>query len=110
MKMNSRALCVTAALLLCNPTFADCFTRGPTPAELEFKKRAEVTLRQALPPAPANWTMETNADNTYDGLCKGVQDGEFPVRVRATYTFARPKEDRDRRIAENRKIDKEIEN
>jgi len=107
--MGSRAVCAIAGLLLCHLAFADCIVRTPTPDERAYRQSARATLRKALPPAPANWTMQPVDDDPYEQLCRGDREGEFSLRVHAIYTFSRPREEKERRSAEARQIGKDIE-
>jgi hypothetical protein len=111
MKMNSRAIGAMAGLLLCGPVFADCDMRDATPAELQYKARAEAALKEALPATPAKWTMKPSTKEAGRfSVCSSDKIGEFEIRVSGTYVYARAKEERDRLYAERRKVDKEIEN
>jgi len=110
MKVVARVQAAMAALCLSSAAFADCVMRDATPAELEFKARVAAALKDALPAAPAKWTMSASeVDPGAFGLCASDPTGEFAVRVIGKYTYRRPKEDGDRIYAERRKVQGEID-
>ena len=110
MKMNSRTVCAIAGLLLCGSAFADCVMRDSTAAEKQYHARALASLREALPAAPANWTMKLSPADRMDSVCADDKPGAFEVKVGAVYVWTRPKADKDRIYAERRKVDKEVDN
>ncbi|MGE5638475.1 MAG: hypothetical protein ACM30H_00125 [Clostridia bacterium] len=109
MKKNSRAAIAVAGLLMCGSSFADCVMRNTSAAEKEYNVRAQASLREALPSAPANWTMKLSPSDPMDSVCADSHPGAFEVKVAAVYVWTRPKEDKARIYAERRKVEKEID-
>jgi hypothetical protein len=66
-------------------------------------------LKDALPTVPPGWTVTPERHQTLGGLCKGTPEGGFAVRVAAKYTYRFSKEEADRRYAEGRKVQGEID-
>lgn len=110
MKANSRAAAAMAGLFVCASAFADCELRKATDAEKQYDLRAQASLREVLPPAPANWTVTPSSAKPVDFLCADGKPGAFEVKVGAVYVWKRPKEEKDRIYAERRKVEKEIDN
>jgi len=110
MKTNWRAAGAAAGLLLCGSAFADCVMRNSTAAEKQYNASAQASLREALPPAPASWTMKLSPTDPMNSVCADDKPGGFEVKVGAVYVWTRPKEDKDRIYAERRKVEKEIDN
>jgi hypothetical protein len=110
MKTSSRAVGAMAGLLLCGSAFADCVMRDSTAAEKQYHARAQASLSEALPAAPANWTRKLAAPDLVDSVCADGKAGSFEIKVSAVYVWTRPKTDKDRIYAERRKVDKEIDN
>src|SRR4051812_37659561 len=79
--MKRHVTTVAAGLFLSGSAFADCEMRQVTPAELQHKARAEAALREALPPAPARWTMKASGRDTLPAVCGNDAIGDFPIRV-----------------------------
>lgn len=110
MKKNLRAIGAMAGLLLCGSALADCVMRDSTAAEKQYYARSQASLREALPAAPANWTMKPSSSQPMDSVCADDKPGAFEIKVGAVYVWARPKEDKDRIYAERRKVQKDIDN
>ena len=98
-----------AGALLGSAAFADCEIRAPSVAELEHRARVSAALKEALPAAPAKWTMTSRGDDGGLGLCTGTKPGDFPVTVLGTYVYKPSKEESDALYAEQRKVRKEID-
>ena len=109
MKTNSRAVGAMVLLLLCGSALADCVMRDSTAEEKQYNARAQAALREALPPAPANWTMKLSPAVSMDSVCADGKPGGFEIKVGAAYAWTRPKEEKDRIYAERRKVEKEID-
>jgi len=110
MKTSSRAVGAMAGLLLCGSAIADCVMRDSTAAEKQYYARAQTTLREALPAAPANWTLKLAPSEPIDSVCADQKPGGFEVKIAAVYLWTRSKADKDRIYAERRKVEKEIDN
>jgi hypothetical protein len=110
MKTSSRAVGAIAGLLLCGSAIADCVMRDSTAAEKQYHARAQATLREALPAAPANWTLKLSPTEPIDSVCADQKPGGFEIKIAAVYGWTRPKEDKERIYAERRKVDKQIDN
>jgi len=110
MKANARAVGAMAGLLLSASALADCEMRKTTAAEQDYYARAQASLREALPAAPANWTMTPERAKPLDLVCRDDKPGAFEVKVGAVYVWKRPKEEKERLYAERRKVEKEIDN
>jgi hypothetical protein len=91
--------------------FADCVdgVRKETPREAAFFQNVQEKLKDALPTVPQGWIVTPERNQTLGGLCKGTPEGDFSVRVAAKYTYRFPKEEADRRYAEGRKVQGEID-
>jgi len=102
---------VIAVMLSSTMAFADCVDgiRKETPREAAFFQTVQEKLKDALPTAPPGWTVAPERNQTLGGLCTGTPEGGFSVRVAATYTYRFPKEEADRRYAEGRKVQGEID-
>ncbi len=110
----ARSLCiptVLTSLLFSAAAFADCVdgVRKTTPRETEHFQRVHATLKEALPPAPPNWTLNPVRDQPLPSLCAGTPEGSFAIGVEARYTYRPPKEEADRMYAEGRKVQAEID-
>ncbi len=99
---------VLAGVVLCSSALADCEVRNPTPAELQYKARVAAALKEALPAAPAKWTLVSSREIDDLGLCDPAPVG-FAVRLVATYSYKPTKEESDRLYAERRKLQSEID-
>lgn len=82
------------ALALCWPliAIADCTTRKPKAAEIEFNSRAMAALVAALPPAPAGVQLSEGKPYdfkampaVYEVLCDFSKEGDFSVSTRRNY-------------------------
>ena len=109
-KKNWRAAGALAGLLLSGCALADCVMRDSTAAEKQYYARSQAALREALPAAPANWTMKPSASEPLDSVCADDKPGAFEIKVGAVYVWARSKEEKDRIYAERRKVQKDIDN
>lgn len=111
MKKNLWISTLLIAFFLSPAAFADCVdgVRKATPRETEHFQRVYAKLKEALPPAPPNWTLAPVRDRTLTSLCTGTPEGSFSVEVEARYTYRPPKEEADRLYAEARKIQAEID-
>ncbi len=96
-----------AGVMLCSSALADCETRDPKPAEVQFKTKVEAALKEALPAAPAKWTFVSSRGSNLGGLCGGI--GDFDVSVVGTYRYHPPKDESDRIYAEQKKLRSEID-
>lgn len=107
MKRHTALLGVIICMGVAATAFADCDTRPTTEREANYFKQTFAALKSALPAAPAGWTQAVREGNVEQFVCGS--EGDFDVRVSAAYTYHIPKEESDRRYAESRMIDKEIE-
>ena len=102
-----------AILTTCIATaaFADCIEgmRDATPAEIQFNKRVAAALREALPTPPANWTLASVREDNVGSVCSDTPEGDFAVRVTASFSYHPPKEESDRMYAEHRKLQSQVE-
>ncbi len=89
--------------------FADCEMRPSTDKEAEYFKQTFAALKSTLPTAPSGWAQEVRDGHVDKFVCASDPEGNFDVRVNATYTYHMAKEESDRRYAEYRSVDKEIE-
>jgi len=105
-----RTAVAVAALLLCRFALADCVMRDSSAAEKQYYARSQAALREALPAAPANWTLKVSPGEPIDSVCAEGKPGNFDIKVAAVYLLTRPKEEKDRIYAERRKLEKEIDN
>lgn len=87
--------------------WADCEMRPTTAKEAAYFKQTSAALQGAMPAAPAAWTQAVREESIDEFVCG--HEGDFGVRVRATYTYHIPKEESDRKYAEFRMVDKEVE-
>lgn len=104
--------CATTAGLLCATSArGDCIAgmRAATAGETQYFDRTYAALKEALPAAPAGWTRAPVADSTAGSFCSDAREGDFEVRLMASYTYRRPKEEGDRLHAEGRKVQAEID-
>lgn len=95
MKPTPRRLAVgIVALALGWPLIAaaDCTTRKPRAAEIDFNTRALAALVAALPPAPAGVQMSDGrpydfrkVPDVYEVLCDFSKEGDFSVSARRSY-------------------------
>jgi hypothetical protein len=109
-----KRFCISILLItffLSAAAFADCVdgVRKATSAETEYFQRVYAKVKEALPPAPPNWTVAPVRDRTMTSLCTGTPEGSFSIDVEARYTYRPPKEEADRLSAEARKIQAEID-
>src|ERR1700675_3564594 len=102
MRIDTRLQAAIGGLLVSSAALADCVMRDATPSELQHKARAEAALKEALPAAPANWTMKVSVREAAPSVCKDDKIGEFGIRVSAIYIYPRAKGEKDRLYAERR--------
>lgn len=89
--------------------YADCEMRPTTEKEAEYFKQTFAALKSALPAAPAGWAQEVREGHIDRFVCASDPEGNFDVRVNATYTYHISKEESDRKYAESRMVEKEID-
>jgi hypothetical protein len=89
--------------------FADCEMRATTAKEVAYAKQVVAGLKGALPAAPPGWTLGPVRDDQNSHVCADTSEGNFDVRLRASYTYQRPKAESDRAYSESRQVDKEID-
>lgn len=89
--------------------YADCEMRPTTEKESEYFRQISAALKSTLPAAPAGWAQEVREGHVDKFVCASDPEGDFDVRVNAAYTYHMTKEERERRYAEFRMVDKEIE-
>jgi hypothetical protein len=89
--------------------YADCEMRPTTEKEAEYFQQTFAALKSALPAAPTGWAQEVRAGHVDKFVCASDPEGNFDVRVNATYTYHMAKEESDRKYSEFRMVDKEIE-
>jgi len=58
---------------------------------------------------PLNWKVAPVRETDVGGLCKGDREGDFEIKLSASYTYTPPKEEGDRLYAENRKLQSELD-
>jgi hypothetical protein len=103
--------CVIAVVLFPALAIADCVDgiRKATPREAAFFQNVQERLKGTLPAPPPGWTVAPVPSQTLGRLCAGTPEGSFAVWVAAKYTYRLPKEEADRRHAEGRKVQGEID-
>ncbi len=106
-----RLLITVFATCIATTAFADCIDgmRDTTQREIEFHKRVTAVLTEALPAPPPNWTLAPPREQAVGGFCKGDPEGDFEVRVTASFIYHPPKEEGDRLYAEYKKLQSEID-
>jgi len=112
MRMVLRTTVFLAAALSAATAAADCIEgmRNATPGETQYFNSVYSALKDALPPAPAGWTLAKATESKNVGsFCKGDREGDFDIVVTGNYTYRRPKEESDRLYAESRKVQAEID-
>lgn len=111
MKRRACLPAVLVGLFMGAIAFADCVdgVRNATPREVEHFQRVFAALKEALPPAPPNWTVSPVRDRTMTSLCSNTREGDFSIQIEARYTYRPPKEEAERLYAEARKIQTEID-
>jgi hypothetical protein len=102
---------VLAGLVSSPIAVADCIEgmRDATAGETQYFNRVTASLKEALPAAPAGWTMVPARGDSIGSFCKGEREGDFDIAVTGTYTYKMPKEEGDRAYAEFRKVQAEID-
>ena len=112
MTTNMRMLAGLMGALVSAAAFADCIDgmREATPGETQYQKRVLAALKEALPAPPPNWTLApVREPGAVGGVCKGDREGDFEIRLSASYSYRPPKEEGDRLYAESRKLQSEID-
>jgi hypothetical protein len=100
-----------AAVFVCATAYADCIEgmRNVTANETQYQKRITAALKDALPAPPPGWKAAPVRESDVSSVCKGDREGDFEVRVSASYTFTPSKEDGDRLYADSRKLQAQID-
>ena len=88
---------------------ADCEVRPTSAREADYFRQTFSTLKNALPATPSGWTQTVRDGNVEKFVCASDPEGDFAVRVSAAYTYHMSKEESDRKYAEARAADKEID-
>jgi hypothetical protein len=106
-----RNIAGVAVIFAAATAYADCLEglRNVTANETQYQKRISAALKDALPAPPPGWKVAPVRETDVGGLCKGDREGDFEVKVSASYTFTPTKEDGDRLYAENRKLQAQID-
>lgn len=110
MRTHFVLLAAMTATVFLGTASADCID-GPRPAtggEANYFNQVYASLKGALPAAPAGWTLAPVQDeHVQKFFCEGDREGDFEVRVRASYTYHMPKQEGDRIYAEYRDIERQ---
>lgn len=111
MRTKMRMLAGLMGALLSTAAFADCIEgmRDATPGETQHFKRVYAALKEALPAPPANWKLAPVREQNVGSFCKDDREGNFEIRLSASYSYQPPKEEGDRLYAEYRKLQSEID-
>ncbi len=112
MKMHLKLLAALVFIGISATVLADCEygARPATEAEANYFNQVFAALKGALPAVPTGWTLAPVLDDHVDKFfCKGDREGDFEVRLRATYTYHMSKEDSDRIYAQSRDLQKQID-